>query len=145
MKKIGLILAVVCVAVAAFAGFDQYTSKNYTTLLAPQAVNASVVSNSATAGVDIAGLVGGGAVVLGYKCNNDAGAILSFQIGTCATTNGAYVTYTNMAGASVWAFTNAAGFAVIPFRPNRANRYLRVYATPTVVTNGSASAVLVTE
>ena len=146
MKKIIIaVAAVFAVGLVAFAGFDQYVSKNYTTILAPQAVNANAVSNSVNSGVDISGLVGGGAIVFGYKCDMAAGSIIQFTLGTCASTNGTYTTYTNMTGASAWSYTNNAGFATVPFRPNRANRYLRVYATPTLVTNGSASAVLVTE
>ena len=148
MKKSIIIAAILSViGLAAQAGFEQYTQKNYTTCLNPTALADSsvVVSKSATTGVDIMGLPGNGSLVLAYQCNNAAGAILSFQVGTCATTNGTYTIWTNAAGVSAWAYTNTVGFSKILFKPNSVSRYLRVYATPTLVTNGVAGAILVTE
>jgi len=141
-------IATIVVAVfglAAYAGFDQYTSKNYTTLLQPSAVDAATVTNSSTTGVDISGLIGNGALVFGYNATPTTTSIVSFAISTCATTNGTYTTWTNGDGVAAWAFTNAAGFSTVKFRPNSVSKYLRVTVTPTLVTNGSASCVLVTE
>lgn len=136
-----------CVVLAAFAGFDQYNSKNYTTCLVPQYIadDSLIISNSAVTGVDIVGLPGNGCMVFGYRCTNAATAILKFEILSCATTNGSYAVVTNSAGQSSWSYTNAAGFGKVLFKPNAASRYLRIRVTPTEVTNGSASAVLVTE
>lgn len=143
IKKVALILF--AVALSCHAGFDQYAGKKYTTCLVPMAVNDAAVTNSATTGTDIIGLVGNGCLVLPYSCTNDAGAILSFKLASCSTTNGSYTTYTNAAGVSSWSYTNAVGYALISFRPNTVSRYLRVYVTPTLVTNGVAGAILVTE
>lgn len=147
-SKLILIAALVAVGgLVAFAGFDQYNSKNYTTALKPTYVadDSVAVTNSVTTGVDIAGLPGIGCMVFSYKCDNVAGAILKFQIATCATTNGSYSVFTNSDGASSWSYTNAAGYGKVLFKPNTASRYLRVYVTPTLVTNGCVGAVLVTE
>lgn len=148
--KTKILMIAACLAVvgmSAFAGFDQYNSKNYTSLLTPHylADSTAVVSNSVNSGVDIMGLPGNGCIVFEYKCDNAAGAIIAFQIATCATTNGTYTVYTNSAGVSSWSYTNSAGHGKVLFKPNTASRYLRVYATPTLVTNGVAGAVLVTE
>ncbi|MEN6537752.1 MAG: hypothetical protein ABFD89_29140 [Bryobacteraceae bacterium] len=145
-RKIAIAAGVAVVGtLVAFAGFDQYTSKNYTTLLQPTAVNAATVTNSSTTGIEIAGLIGNGCLVFGYNATPVEGSILSFSVSTCATTNGTYTTWTNSDGVAAWAFTNAAGFATMKFRPNSVSRYMRVTVTPTAVTNGSASCVLVTE
>jgi hypothetical protein len=148
MKRIAMFSAIVALfASVALAGFDQYNSKNYTTCLNPKAVttSAAVITNSTSTGVDIAGLPGNGCMVFAYQCNNQADAVLSFSLSSSATTNGTYATYTNADGVSAWAYTNAAGFGKILFRPNSVSRYLRVTVTPTAVTNGVAGAVLVTE
>lgn len=145
IKSIAVVLF--AVALSCHAGFDQYTGKNYTVLLNPSymADSTSPVTNSATTGVDVMGLQGNGAVVLSYKCDNAAGAILKFQIKSSSTTNGTYAVYTNLLGESSWSFTNTVGSSKVLMKPNEASRYLRVFVTPTVVTNGVAGAVLVTE
>ena len=146
MKKSIIIAAILAViGMAAQAGFDQYNSKNYTTCLTPSVINAANVTNSATTGTDIIGLPGNGCLVFSYSCVNDAAAILKFQVATCATTNGSYAVYTNSDSVASWSFTNSAGHAKMLFKPNSVSRYLRVYVTPTVVTNGFAGALLVTE
>lgn len=145
MRKMIPITAAFLVAGLATAGLDTYTGKNFTTCLTPTAVNAAPVTNSAVTGTDIASLPGKGALLLSYRCDNAAAAVLSFSIGTCSTTNGTYAAYTNASGVSAWAFTNASGVAVLPFTPNSVSRYMRVTVTPTAVTNGNAAAVLVTE
>lgn len=144
MKKIWIV-ALVALAGVALAGFDQYNSKNYLTALAPTPVanSASVVTNASP--LDIAGLPGNGSLVFQYSCANDAAAVLSFSIKTSATTNGTYTTWTNADGVSSWTYTNSSGNARILFRPNTVSRYLRVFVTPTAVTNGVAGALLVTE
>lgn len=142
MKRMIGIAALVTCAGLAFAGFDEYVAKNYTTCIAPTAVNASAVTNTP---VDISGLPGNGSLVLAYSCANAANAVLSFSLATSATTNGTFTTWTNASGMSAFAYTNASGFARLLFRPNAVSRYLRVTVTPTAVTNGMAGAVLVTE
>lgn len=147
-SKLILIAGLVAVVGAvALAGFDQYNSKNYKTCLSPTflADDSTAITNSITTGVDIMGLPGNGCMVFSYQCNNTAASILKFRIATCATTNGSYVVYTNSDGAASWSYTNAAGFGKVLFRPNCASRFLRVYVTPTLVTNGVAGAVLATE
>lgn len=147
-SKLILIAALVSVVgMVAFAGFDQFNSKNYTTGLKPTFVadDSVALTNSVTTGVDIAGLPGNGCMVFSYKCDNITGAILKFQIATCATTNGSYAIYTNSDGVASWSYTNSAGYGKVLFKPNTASRYLRIYVTPTLVTNGCAGAVLVTE
>jgi hypothetical protein len=146
MKKILIGIAAALFAVAAFAGFDQYASKNYKTLWAPQVIAGSAVTtNSLITGTDIAGLVGEGSVVFAYSVTNVAGATLQFQLQSCATTNGTYVTVTNGSGESSWTVTNSSGFARIKVRPNAQNRYLRVVVTPSLATNPVVGAILVTE
>lgn len=146
-KKIALALsAVLFVSSLAFAGFDQYTSKNYTTLLSPNVITASNGAfSNAVDGVAVAGLVGKGCVVIQYVATNMATSSLSFSFSSSATTNGTYTTYTNADGVSSWAYTNAAGVATIKFNPNAVSKYLRTTVTPTAVTNGACSVILVTE
>ena len=134
-------------SVSAFAGFDMYTSKNYTTILAPQPVaNSSVAITNLPGNVKtVAGLVGKGALVFTYSCANTAAATLSFSVSSSATTNGTFTTYTNDSGVSSWIFTNSSGVAVIPFRPGSVSACLRADVTPTVVTNGVCGVILVTE
>jgi hypothetical protein len=132
---------------AACAGFDTYTGKTFTTILNP-VVQAASTSNitSAVTGVDIARLPGEGAIQFAYCVNNHPAATVSFSVATCATTNGIYVTYTNASGVSAWVYTNATGYATIPFNPNSVLQYIRVTATPNAsVTNGIAGAMLITE
>jgi hypothetical protein len=163
------IAAIVAIAFPAFAGFDQYTGKRYTTLMAPTPLGVTqtgattnmvtldgavtnaqnvvqtigAITNSVTTGVDCVGLVGRGAVV--FTLAPGVGGILSATISTCATTNGTYVTVTNDQGQATWSVTNTAAYRVVPVRPNAFNRYWRVNVTATGVTNGVAGAVLVTE
>mgnify|MGYP001616408212 CR=1 FL=1 len=170
VKKITLIAAlVVAVAGVALAGFDQYTGKNYTTLLASESLGVTqtgastnavsidgsntnafsltttiaAVTNSTITGVDCSGLVGRGAVV--FTLDPGAGGVLSVSLSSCATTNGTYTTITNDQGQSSWSVTNTGAFKVIPVRPNSFSRYWRTTVTQTGCTNASAGAVLVTE
>ncbi|MFA6063963.1 MAG: hypothetical protein WC736_15350 [Gallionella sp.] len=149
LKKVIAVAAVLTVAacLSVFAGFDMYTSKNYTTILAPQRVADSSVAITNLPGnvKTVAGLVGKGAMLFTYSCENTAAATLAFSISSSATTNGSFMTYTNASGVSSWIYTNASGVAVIPFTPNSVGRCLRVTVTPTVVTNGVCGALLVTE
>jgi hypothetical protein len=147
LRKITTLAFVGIVATTAtFAGLDMYTSKNYTTLLAPAKVSSTTaVSNSAVTGVDVSGLPGVGALVFAYRCQDTAADTITFQLLSCATSNGTYVVYTNASGVSSWAYTNAAGFSVVRFVPNSVNKYMRVTATPSVSTNGSAAVLLVSE
>lgn len=142
-----LVVAVGCLQ--AQAGFDMYEAKKFTTCLAPTLVadNTAAITNSTVTGVEVAGLIGNGALVFSYQCNGGgANAVLSFSVASSSTTNGTYYTYTNASGTSAWAFTNAAGYAVMKFRPNGVNRYLRVVVTPSgSVTNAAAGALLITE
>ncbi|MFZ4394641.1 MAG: hypothetical protein ACOYOU_03330 [Kiritimatiellia bacterium] len=157
MKKI-ISFAVALAAIGtAYAGLDMYTSKNYTTLLAPSSIgitmsgattNASITTNgtvasSATTGVDCIGIQGRGALVI--SLNPNGGGVLSVSFATCATTNGSYVTVTNAAGASSWGATNTAAYIVAPIKPNAQSRFWRTTATATAVTNGSVGSVLVSE
>jgi hypothetical protein len=160
MKKFSLIAAVMAVAVMAYAGFDMYSSKNYTTLLAPVNIGSSMqgatnvavitttasVANSAVTGVDCVGLPGRGALVMSLNPGNGgAGGIVSISFSTCATTNGTYITVTNAAGVSSWSVTTTPATVVAPVTPGSFSRYWRATATATTVTNGSVSATLVTE
>jgi hypothetical protein len=161
MKKFLSLLAIVALVApfgsVALAGFDQYTGKNYTTLLAPTGIGRSMtgdtngaiavtkitITNLTSTGIDCAGLVGRGAIVFGV---DSGGGIVTARVYTCATTNGTYGIATNDAGESVWGVTNTSAFKVIPIRPNAFSRYWRVTMTSdSNVTNGSVSAVLVTE
>lgn len=140
---------VVAIVASAFAGFDMYNSKNYTTCLTPTLIadNSAAITNSTTTGADLIGLPGVGCLILSYQCNAGGPAgVLSFKVQTCATTNGTYITWTNAAGQSAWAFTNSSGFAKVQFVPNTVSRYLRTVVTPSgAVTNANAGAILVTE
>lgn len=161
MFKKHLIAAILVIAAAlgAYAGFDQYTGKTFTTLLSPvvlgtylgtESTTATVYSatikttatNSNYTGVDCVGLVGRGAVVIGL---NTSTGVVSVSFATCATTNGTYVTMTNDQGESSWAVTNGSAHKVIPVRPNAFSRYWRTTATATGNTNATADAVLITE
>ena len=149
IKKVMIITAVLAViaSISAFAGFDMYTSKNYITVLAPTRIadSSAAITNLPSNVKTVAGLVGKGALVFSYSCENTAAATLSFAISSSATTNGTFVTYTNSDGVASWTYTNASGVAVIPFRPNSVSACLRVTVTPTLVTNGVCGAILVTE
>ena len=147
--------AAVVSLVTVWAGFDMYTSKNYTTLMKPTTVgvtqtaiagvletNNSVASSSVD-GVDCIGLIGRGAVVL--SLNPGVSGTLSAVLSASTTTNGTYITVTNDQGEAAWAVTNTAAFKVIPMRPNAFSRYWRTTITATGCTNGSAGAILVTE
>lgn len=143
MKKILIIAGLVVAAVTARAGFDLYNSKNYKTILTPNLVNASVVTNAAA--VDISGLPGIGSIVFAYKCDNVSAASLAFSLETASTTNGTYTTFTNADGVSTWAYTNASGYGRILFKPGAVSRYVRARVTPTSCTNAVAGVILVTE
>ena len=163
-KKVAAAAVIVVAIVAAvFAGFDQYTSKTYTTLLAPTTLGMKIstasttntiyvgaetasASNSSYTGVDCAGLVGRGAVVLSLNPGGGSG-VLTATLLTCATTNGAYATYTNDAGQSAWGATGTSAYVVIPVRPNAGSRYWRVFVTNAtgLSTNASCGALMVTE
>lgn len=173
MNRIVLILSAIVAmsAMTCFAGFDQYTGKNYTTLLAPTPLGVTqtgattnmveiggavtnvmnvvasvpVVSNSFGNVVSFAGKVGRGAIVFSLD-PGVAGGVLTATLWTSATTNGTYALYTNDQGESSWAVTNTEAFKVIPVRPNNASKYWRAQiVASTGCTNASASAVLVTE
>lgn len=144
MKKLLVIVGLVAACVlSARAGFDQYNSKNYTTILAPSLVNASVVTN-ATA-VDISGLPGIGAIVFAYKCDNVSAASLSFGLETASTSNGTYTVYTNSDGVSAWAYTNGTAYGKVLFKPGSVSKFIRARVTPTSCTNAVAGVILVTE
>lgn len=145
-KIIASTVIMAALVAAAVAGFDQYTSKNYTQLMTPRVIasSASAFSN-ALDGVDISGLVGNGAVVISYCATNLATSVLSVSFSSSATTNGTYTTYTNADGQAAWVYTNAASAAVFKFKPNTVSKYFRTTVTPTAVTNGTISVMLVTE
>ena len=139
-----MILALALVAGGSFAGLDMYTGKTKTTLLNPTVLTASVAAtNSEVTGVDVVGLPGNGVLVVAYKADQHASASVSFAVSTCATTNGTYVAAT-LTGQT--AFTNAAGFAVLPYKPVNNSRYVRTVATPSAAaSNAVAGVVLLTE
>lgn len=158
-RKLAIIAALVAsVGLVAFAGFDQYTSKNYTTLIKPTTIGVTyfadgattqtvaIVSNSNANVVNCSGLVGRGALVMNMNPGNGGNAgVISVMFETCATTNGTYVTLTNADGVSSWAVTTTAAVVVAPIVPNSQSKFWRCKATATAVTNGSFSAILVTE
>jgi hypothetical protein len=144
MRKIAVFAAALMVAGASFAGLDMYTGKTKTTLLSPDVLTAGVaVTNSEVTGVDVVGLPGNGVLVLAYDASQHAAASVSFAVSTCATTNGSYAAAT-LTGQT--AFTNAAGFAILPYKPVSNSRYVRVVATPSAAASNSvAGVVLLTE
>lgn len=144
MRKIALMMTVLMFGGFAFAGLDMYTGKTKTTLLNPKVLTASVAyTNSEVTGVDVVGLPGNGVLVVAYDTTQHAESSVSFAVKTCATTNGTYAAAT-LTGQT--AFTNAAGFAILPYKPVNNSRYVRVIATPSAAaSNAVAGVVLLTE
>jgi hypothetical protein len=161
-RKFAIAFAAIAAVVGlAYAGFDQYTSKNYTTLLAPtpigvtsigsgtnytDTITATVTNSVQPLCVDCVGLPGKGALVMSLNPGNGAaGGVVRISFSTSATTNGTYVTVTNANGVASWAVTTTAANVVAPIVPNAQSRYWRATATATAVTNGSVDAIIVTE
>jgi hypothetical protein len=144
MRKIAVFAAALMVACMSFAGLDMYTGKTKTTLLNPSVLNDGVaVTNSTVTGVDVVGLPGNGVLVVSYKANNQADAVVTFAVTTCATTNGTYAAATVT---GLIPLTNGVGTAIYPYKPVNNSRYVRVTATPSAtVTNGIAAVTLLTE
>lgn len=144
MRKIALFSMALMFGGFAFAGLDMFTGKTKTTLLNPDVLTAGVAyTNSEVTGVDVVGFPGNGVLVLAYDATQHAEASVSFVVKTCATTNGTYATAT-LTGQT--AFTNAAGFTILPYKPVNNSRYVRVIATPSAAaSNAVAGAVLLTE
>ena len=158
MKKVFVLAAVLAViGSAAFAGLDMFTSKNYTTIVKPQSIGVTsagtvaIVSNTPVA---MGGFPGNGALVLSVNCGDVAlGSIVATvcvttNIGTVtAWTNSAVLTSTAQLGSTTntWTFTGLQTNAVTIFRPNSEIGRTEIRFSATSVTNGSVSAILVTE
>ena len=159
---IGILAALVAMVSVSLAGLDMYTGKRYTTVVAPQAIGVTMkpgATNTVAAitntPVSLVSFPGIGAMVLSVNAggaDSAAGTITATYCYTTNTgtasawTNGAIIASASQATTNIYTWTAGAQTnQIVRFSPNSVEGRLAIVFSATGVTNGSVSAVVVTE
>ena len=137
MRK-GIIFGIILAVLLPVMGFALDANQMFYVEIYPAQTATGTTTNKSADGVDIAAYKGNAVVACSIGAGTMATITNTVTMSHCATTNGTYVTVTNLAGTAV-AFTHAgtgtASLQTKRIELDRLNAYVRVVAANSTDTN----------